>query len=99
VTDNANDFVNHLYTAPNGFVGGTVVAWNKATGSITISRSEPSPGILSCREIVQDLWGPEAGGHAGIAGSPRGRRMTDEDFENALDSVYSRVLRHHEGEE
>jgi hypothetical protein len=97
IADKPNDFVNHLYTAPNGFAGGTVVAWNKANGSITISRAEPCPE-LSCRDMVQTLWGPEAGGHDGIAGSPRGRMMTEEEFDQALDYVYDRVLAHHSGE-
>ncbi len=37
---------------------------------------EPS----SAKDIVQHLWGNEAGGHIGIAGSPRGQEMTLENF-------------------
>lgn len=64
-------FVNHLY----GAQGRAVVAFNPATGAITISLADPVPGV-SCREIVQDLFGPDAGGHDNIAGSPRGHRMS-----------------------
>jgi len=98
VAHKASDFVNHLYTTPQGRVGRTVVAWNTAHGSITVSSAEPCPE-LSCRDMVQELWGPEAGGHEGIAGSPRGRQMSEEDFQEALDHVYARVLRYHSGEE
>lgn len=86
VAESASDFCNHLYADPEGMSGGdsagrhaVVVCHNTATGAITISISEPLPGF-SCRELVQALWGPEAGGHDGIAGSPRGRVMTEDDL-------------------
>lgn len=41
----------------------------------------------SAREIVQALWGPKAGGHDGIAGSPRGQKMTREDLNKAVEKV------------
>lgn len=79
------DFCNHLYTTPYPSFGGGTVAkavacLNTETGSITISLADPVPGV-SCREIVQSLWGPEAGGHEGIAGSPRERKLTEDDLE------------------
>jgi hypothetical protein len=67
-------FVNHLYSVPSGVLCQAVAAFNPRTGSITISLADPIEGV-SCRELVQKLWGPEAGGHDGIAGSPRGQRM------------------------
>jgi hypothetical protein len=80
------DFVNHLYAAPDGVVGRAVVAWNPEAGSITVSLESAIEGV-SCRDIVQSLWGPLAGGHAGIAGSPRGQVMTEADFAAALRAV------------
>lgn len=75
------DFCNHLYRvpAPDGVtvpVMPAVVVFNKVRGNITISLADPVPGV-SCREIVQALWGPEAGGHDGIAGSPREAVMSE----------------------
>ncbi len=70
----ATTFVNHLYSTPDGTLCKAVAAFNPRTGSITISLADPTEGI-SCRDIVQGLWGPEAGGHDGIAGSPREKRM------------------------
>lgn len=35
---------------------------------------------ISAKELVQELWGNEAGGHPGIAGSPRGQEMTEKDM-------------------
>lgn len=64
------DFCNHLYTTPSGEPARAVASYNKALGSVTISLADPVPGV-SCRSLVQGLWGPEAGGHDGIAGSPR----------------------------
>lgn len=73
-----NDFVNHLYE-DGGQVAHAIVAWNPEVGAVTVSLESPVPGI-SCRDIVQGLWGTLAGGHAGIAGSPRGQRMSEEQF-------------------
>lgn len=78
-------FVNHLYSTPAGKLGCAVVTYNHR-GVVTISRTESFPE-LDCRGVVQSLWGTEAGGHAGIAGSPRGRRMTWEDAERACAEV------------
>ena len=45
----------------------------------------------SAREIVQSLWGNDAGGHNGIAGSPRGWAISEEDivveFYKAIEAV------------
>jgi hypothetical protein len=71
----APSFTNHLYSLPEGAPCRAVVAYNTHHGSITVSLADPIKGV-SCREIVQALWGPEAGGHDGIAGSPRGQRMS-----------------------
>ena len=67
-------FCNHLYVTPEGTVAKAVAHFNTVTGSVTVSLADPIEGV-SCREIVQALWGPEAGGHDAIAGSPRGVRM------------------------
>ena len=68
----AESFVNHLYDDTDISV---VVGYNPANGTVTVSVADPHPAF-NCRDIVQELWGPEAGGHAGIAGSPRGKVMT-----------------------
>jgi hypothetical protein len=75
-------FVNHLYAA-NGGVADAVVAFNDKTGSVTVSLERARQGV-SCRAVVQRLWGPEAGGHDGVAGSPRDRVMTMEDTDAAV---------------
>lgn len=76
------DFCNHLYTTPTGVIARAVVAWNEAGGGITVSLADPIPRV-SCRSLVQELWGMAAGGRDGISGSPRGQMMTREDFERA----------------
>jgi hypothetical protein len=77
----SESFVNHLYDGNQA-----VVAYNTTSMAITVSLADPIPGI-SCRALVQKLWGPEAGGHDGIAGSPRGREMA---WSQAVEAV--RVL-------
>lgn len=64
-------FVNHLYTAPSGEVGNAVIAFNTQTKAMTLSFAEKGDPRNAC-EIMQAAFGPEAGGHKGIAGSPRG---------------------------
>lgn len=86
----AGAFVNHLYATPGRKVCRAVVALTRRSvqeaAAVTISLADPIPGV-SCREIVQKLWGPEAGGHDGIAGSPRGKDMTVGDAEEAFNAV------------
>jgi len=77
-------FVNHLYNHEEKTYR-AVVALNHQTGACTVSLEGPEG--FSCRELVQELWGSEAGGHAGIAGSPRGRTMTWEEAEAAANAV------------
>ena len=86
VVRKADVFVNHLYVCPDGYVGKMVVALNTKTGGVTVSLSDPTPGI-SCRKIVQGVWGEKAGGHDGIAGSPRDQQMTEVDLERAATAV------------
>jgi hypothetical protein len=92
VAPGQRDFVNHLYDAPDGSLGVAVVAHNKYIGTITISLESPIPGV-SCRDVVQSLWGELAGGHAGIAGSPRGRVMTELDVDAVVLALEAAIVR------
>lgn len=83
----APSFTNHLYVSPDGKVAMVVVGFNTLSGSITISFADAPKGV-NARDIVQKLWGDEAGGHAGIAGSPRNQRMTLCDIEDAIKAVH-----------
>jgi len=85
VVRRADNFTNHLYRDPNGEVGLGVVAFNEKMGSVTISLADPIKDV-SCRQIVQSLWGDLAGGHDGIAGSPRGQIMTEGQFRDAINA-------------
>ncbi len=86
----SDSFTNHLYRTPDGRMADAVVARNTTMGSITVSLADPIEGV-SCRAIVQGLWGPEAGGHTGIAGSPRGREMSDRDLAACLVAVIEKL--------
>lgn len=83
IAEVGRDFCNHLYTTPDGTPAKAVAAFNRESGSVTISLADPIPGV-SCRAILQALWGPEAGGHDGIAGSPREKNMGVEGLEAAV---------------
>lgn len=91
VVRESGEFVNHLYRHGGGaLLAKGVAAMNSKTGAVTISLAAPIPGV-SCRDIVQSLWGPEAGGHAGIAGSPRGREMGEADLDKAAASLAAAI--------
>ena len=79
-------FTNHLYALPEGAPCKAVAAYNTSHGSVTVSLADPIEGV-SCREVVQALWGPDAGGHDGIAGSPRGQRMSVHDLADAAKAM------------
>ena len=72
------------YSPTHRTIAKAVVSFNTNFNSITISCSD---GSLDCRALVQRLWGPEAGGHKGIAGSPRGRIMDEYELKRAVYSV------------
>jgi len=74
----SDSFVNHLYSTPDGEAAEAIVALNTKFSSVTLSFADAPQGVSACT-IVQGLWGELAGGHVGIAGSPRGEAMTSED--------------------
>lgn len=83
----STEFVNHLYSLPDGERHfRACVALNTTRGMINVSLAEPIPGV-SARTIVQSLWGPLAGGHDTIAGSPRGLVMNVSDLEDAFEAT------------
>jgi len=65
----SDQFVNHLYRH-EGRIYRAVVGCSSRFRTVTISLESPVDGV-SAKEIAQSLWGEEAGGHPGIAGSPR----------------------------
>jgi len=76
----SDKFVNHMYISPTGTPYLGVVGFDNQVGSITISLMDPIEGV-DCCQIMQQFYGPHAGGHKGIAGSPRNLKVTqDEGF-------------------
>lgn len=67
----------------------TTVVFNNKFKVITVACSNEK---IDARQLVQSLWGPEAGGHKGIAGSPRGQIMTLDDFAKAVNAVETALV-------
>ena len=67
-------------------VAEATLTYNAVKGSITLA-FEDGGRRHSARDIVQELWGGLAGGHPGIAGSPRGVFMD----ESAFDKIRERL--------
>lgn len=81
-------FVNHLYRTPGGDLHEAIVGWDRVAGAVTISIANPEEWPhVSCRAVVQQLWGPEAGGHPGIAGGPRGLYLDAAEVERAIQAL------------
>lgn len=55
------------------------VTYNEKTKTVTLG-FEDGGKQYNTMEIVRSVWGPEAGGREGIAGSPRGVEMTKDDL-------------------
>ena len=77
------------YSEKQGKVIPSTVTRNGKFKSITVSMADGGKKV-SAKELVQELWGDEAGGHPGIAGSPRGQEMTEEDMEQLVKIVNER---------
>lgn len=86
----SDSFVNHLYNLPDYNqvnIKQAVIAFNEKFKSITLSFERE--GIGNACEIMQATFGLEAGGHAGIAGSPRGKEMSFDDIYKVLEHIKS----------
>lgn len=79
-------FCNQNYRSPNTNKIVPAIVTRNAYGGITLS-FEDGGKDFSAREIVQSLWGKEAGGRDGVAGSPRNQQMTPEDLVNVAKAV------------
>lgn len=90
ITRISGQFTNALYTTPDGKICEAVVALNIVTKAITISFANDNG--LSAANIAKSLWGDLAGGHAGIAGSPRGQIMSTVDLMVARDEILAALL-------
>jgi hypothetical protein len=74
-------FCNHLYVTPRGDICDSVISYNTETGAITLSFAASYDPRNACK-IMQEVFGNLAGGHKGIAGSPRGEFL---EFERVFD--------------
>jgi len=70
-------FVNTLYSH-NSCLYSAVVALNAKTKAVTLSFADGGKESNAC-EIMQEIFGEKAGGHAGIAGTPRDGEYTIDD--------------------
>ncbi len=68
-----------------------VIVFNRKFGSITMSSKSGAKGEKNMATIMKAVFGEEAGGHKGIAGTPRGVRYSLEDATNLLD-IMSRIV-------
>lgn len=67
-------FTAAFYRNADGSIADATVSYGTKSGAITLA-FEDGGKKHNAAKIMQGLFGAEAGGHAGIAGSPRGKRM------------------------
>lgn len=79
-------FVNHLYGEDRA-----IATFCEPLGMITISLKDPIEGV-SCRVIMQNLFGMEAGGHDGIAGGYREGGHSMEEFEKVYKTLQAELF-------
>ena len=99
-TKNARVFITEgpftaasYYSPENEKIMPATVTFNKKFDAITVAFADGgnADGDKNARKIVQSLWGKEAGGREGIAGSPRGKAMTLRDLVKAVEAVEEAV--------
>lgn len=79
--------VNHLYRD-----GIAIISYNEAKRNIMISTANPMSNF-SCRRLAQEWWGDRAGGDDQVARSDRGKLMSEEDFQQAIERFEEVLIR------
>ena len=80
----SKEFVNHLYTTPDGVVARAIVTHNPSpaeelvNGAITASLKDPVEGV-NIGELLGEFFTPKCGGHPGIGGTERGLERPESD--------------------
>ena len=93
VFDTNGIFCAASYFSPNqNTICPATVTYNEKFKSITLA-FEDGGKQLNAKEIVQELWGPEAGGREGITGSPRNVEMTKNDLAKLVNELTERQLK------
>lgn len=86
----SDQFANHLYETPDGDLCKAVVGFNPEKGRATLSLADPIEGV-SCREIMQEVFGPGAGGRDNIAGSPYDMEATREQVVAVFELAHNKI--------
>jgi hypothetical protein len=79
-------FVNHLYRTKHFGPADFVFARNERSGACTLSCAD-SQSNWDCESLMKSLFGPMSGGRRGIAGSPRGKMVSREQFQGAVKAL------------
>ena len=74
------------YSPADDEVKKATIVFNQKFSSITLA-FEDGGKTANAAKILQGIFGPEAGGREGIAGSPRGKVMTEEDLKKVVDVI------------
>jgi len=86
------DYCNAAYYSPNmkKYIP-AIVTWSREWNNILIS-FEDAGDKNDASVIARKLWGDLAGGHAGIAGSPRGWKLSEDQMQAEFEKAIAEVL-------
>ena len=79
-------FTASSYLGSDGVIRKATVSLNTKFNSVTLA-FEDGGMKYNAAGIMKDLFGPDAGGRAGIAGTPRGAQYGDDDLRKVIDYV------------
>lgn len=82
----SDQFCSAFYRNGDGSIADATVVYSTKSGAISLAFEDGGKRWNAAR-ILQELFGPEAGGHAGIAGSPRGKRMNFAQFNMVVEKI------------
>lgn len=80
-------FTASSYLGSDGGIRVATVSLNTKTHAVTLAFEDGGDDVKNAAAILQSIFGPEAGGRAGIAGTPRGKVYDVRDLVNVIERV------------
>lgn len=83
-------FCSAFYRNADGTIADATISYGTKSGAISLA-FEDGGKRWNAAKILQELFGSDAGGHAGIAGSPRGKRMNFAQFNAVVEKMHELI--------
>lgn len=80
-------FTASSYLGKDGSIRAATVSFNTKTRAVTLAFEDGGDEVRNAAAILQEIFGPEAGGRPGIAGTPRGKVYDVRDLVKVIEHV------------